>query len=217
MKVLTIAATELEIELLRSTLPEVYKENVDFKVTGIGSLITTFNLTTHLFNKTYDWVIQAGIAGTLDPEIPVGSVCQVVTETLSDLGSEDEKGILLDVFDLNLMEKNLEPFIGGILINPIKINIPELIEVNGSTLNKSLGTNLSINHFRNRFPKCQIESMEGGALFYVCNSLNKKFIEIRAISNLVEERNRASWQITLALNNLNKMFCNVLNSILTIP
>lgn len=210
MRILTIAATELEINQLKATLPADLINNVDFEITGIGSMITAFNLTKILLNRSYDYVIQTGIAGTLDPKIPIGMICQVISETLTDLGSENKDGNHLSVFDLKLIEKDQAPFKGDTLLNPTKIELPELLKVNGSTLNKSLGSNRSINHFKEKFPNLQLESLEGAALFYVCSNLKVKFIELRAISNIVEERNRASWQIELALNNLKEMYIKVL-------
>ena len=48
----------------------------------------------------------------------------------------------------------------------------------------------------------QIESMEGAAFFYVCQQKKQQCIQLRAISNYVEKRNRKSWKVDLALNNL---------------
>jgi futalosine hydrolase len=45
--------------------------------------------------------------------------------------------------------------------------------------------------------------MEGAAFFYVCRQLNVPCIQIRAVSNYVEKRNRDAWNIPLAIKNLN--------------
>ena len=50
----------------------------------------------------------------------------------------------------------------------------------------------------------QIESMEGAAFFYVCILEDLPFIELRSVSNEVGERDRSKWNITLALDSLNK-------------
>jgi futalosine hydrolase len=50
----------------------------------------------------------------------------------------------------------------------------------------------------------QIESMEGAAFFYACRQLNVPCLQIRAVSNYVEKRNRDNWHIGLAIKNLNK-------------
>jgi futalosine hydrolase len=47
-----------------------------------------------------------------------------------------------------------------------------------------------------------IETMEGATFFYICSRENIPFLAVRAISNRVEKRNRESWNIALALDNL---------------
>jgi futalosine hydrolase len=47
-----------------------------------------------------------------------------------------------------------------------------------------------------------IESMEGATFFYICRREKIPFLALRAISNIVEIRNRSNWDIKLALLNL---------------
>ena len=44
--------------------------------------------------------------------------------------------------------------------------------------------------------------MEGAAFFYVCSMEHIPFIQLRAISNRVELRNRKAWKMDLALANV---------------
>ena len=46
------------------------------------------------------------------------------------------------------------------------------------------------------------ESMEGAAVFYVANQFKIPALQIRAISNYVEPRNRDNWKIKEALDAL---------------
>ena len=48
-----------------------------------------------------------------------------------------------------------------------------------------------------------VESMEGAAFFYACHQLKVPCVQIRAVSNYVEKRNRDNWEIGLAVKNLN--------------
>jgi futalosine hydrolase len=48
-----------------------------------------------------------------------------------------------------------------------------------------------------------LETMEGAALHYVCLMENIPFIQIRAISNVIGERNKKNWKIDDAVLNLN--------------
>ena len=49
----------------------------------------------------------------------------------------------------------------------------------------------------------QVESMEGVACMLACQELGVPCVQIRAISNYVEKRNKANWDIPLAIQNLN--------------
>ncbi|MCA6453432.1 MAG: hypothetical protein IM582_09640 [Chitinophagaceae bacterium] len=48
------------------------------------------------------------------------------------------------------------------------------------------------------------ESMEGAALHYVCREARIPFLQIRAISNYIGERNKANWDLKNAIENLNQ-------------
>ena len=48
-----------------------------------------------------------------------------------------------------------------------------------------------------------IESMEGAAVFKVCEEMRVPCIQIRSISNKVERRNKENWNLDLAISNLN--------------
>jgi futalosine hydrolase len=52
--------------------------------------------------------------------------------------------------------------------------------------------------------------MEGAAVFFVCRWLGVPCIQIRAISNRVEPRSKAVWDIPLALENLKNSLQKVL-------
>ena len=64
------------------------------------------------------------------------------------------------------------------------------------------GNEDSIAAITNRL-KPQLESMEGAAFFYACHQLKVPCVQIRAVSNYVEKRNRDNWEIGLAVKNLN--------------
>jgi futalosine hydrolase len=47
------------------------------------------------------------------------------------------------------------------------------------------------------------ENMEGLAFYYVLKMVNKPGIEIRAVSNYVEKRNKENWDLKGSVTNLN--------------
>ena len=48
-----------------------------------------------------------------------------------------------------------------------------------------------------------VESMEGAAFHFVCLQENIPFLQLRAVSNYVGERDKSKWKIDLAIKNLN--------------
>ena len=45
--------------------------------------------------------------------------------------------------------------------------------------------------------------MEGAACMMVCQKFNIPSLQIRSISNFIEERNKEKWNLSLAIKNLN--------------
>ena len=52
--------------------------------------------------------------------------------------------------------------------------------------------------------------MEGLAFYYVLKLIQKPGIEIRAISNYVEKRNKENWNLKLSIQNLNKELVTII-------
>jgi len=55
--------------------------------------------------------------------------------------------------------------------------------------------------------------MEGAAFFYACEKAGVKAMQIRAVSNYVEKRNRDNWQIGPAIKNLNNFAVELLEGL----
>ena len=78
----------------------------------------------------------------------------------------------------------------------------QYLKVRGITVNTVHGNDLSIVKIVNRLQP-QVESMEGAACMMACRVFNVPCIQLRAISNYVEKRNKSNWNIPLALQRLN--------------
>ena len=66
--------------------------------------------------------------------------------------------------------------------------------MSGITVNTVHGRDASIAEVARRHAP-QVESMEGAAFMYACSIAAVPYAQVRAVSNLVERRNRAAWQI----------------------
>lgn len=198
MRLLIVSATEAEI---RPYLKEIAESGngTDVLITGVGVPATTYRLTRALMQGRYDLAINAGIAGSFDRKLPLGTVVQVVSDGFADLGAEDGADFL-DLFRLGLAEPDTHPFTGGRLEN--RFRAEGLQEAQGITVNTVHGREESIRACQARFPAVT-ESMEGAAFFYVCLNENIPCLQIRALSNYVERRSRANWNIPLAVSALN--------------
>lgn len=62
-----------------------------------------------------------------------------------------------------------------------------------------------------------VESMEGAAAAHICALYGIPFLEIRGVSNLVEDRNRESWRIDLGAEVAGRATLAVLSALDKLP
>jgi futalosine hydrolase len=213
--ILIVAATAAEVAPLVSSLRfrsdgdsrvTTYTRDaheIDVLTTGVGMVATAAWCSRVLATHDYDMALNFGVCGSFDPEIVAGSVVQVVTEQLPELGAQDDEGFLTAA-ELNLVRTHEFPFQAGRLMNPgpprneVLLRLPS---VHGITVNTVHGNEAAIDAVRRRCHP-QVESMEGAAFMYACIVQQVAFAEVRAVSNVVEKRNRASWKLPEAIDNL---------------
>lgn len=211
MNLLIVAATEAEIGLLKQHLIQKPDNKVSLLITGVGMLATAYALTRHLQHNKYDLVIQAGVGGSFDKSIPLGSLVFVAGDRYGDLGAEDHDKYI-DIFDMGLMDKDAHPHSDGRLVNPLsevhtKIGLPR---VNGLTVNTVSGNEQTIARRASQYG-CAVESMEGAAFHYVCLQEGVAFAQVRSISNYVIPRDKSQWQMKDAIINLNNWLIDFIN------
>jgi futalosine hydrolase len=182
-------------------------------VTGIGAMHTAFGVSRVCIQQTFDLAINIGIAGSYSPIIEIGSVIEISQDRFADLGAEDNDGSFLDLSDLKLFEKDKYPYADGWLYSKSHQQVAtNLSKVKGITVNKTSGTNTTIHQMANKYNP-DVESMEGAGFLYACNILDIPCIQIRAISNFVEPRNKNNWNIPLAIRSLNEVTNQLLQSL----
>lgn len=212
---LIVAATPYEIAPLRERLSAHYTEDQPFVfqrphvritvlITGVGIAATAFALGRLLAQQSFDWVLNLGVAGAIDRSLALGEVVQVVAEQWGDLGVEEADGRFTDVFALGLAAGDALPYVEGRLsVKPAEL--PGLAWVQGLTVQRVHGYAESIAQCKALYPDAQVESMEGAAVFYACALSGVRAVQLRAISNYVEPRNRAAWQLGTAIEALNEV------------
>jgi len=213
MKILIVAATTAEVESLKSEVlsresgvgsgtKDSGLKTFDFEllITGVGMVATAFALGKHLATNTYDLVVNLGIAGSFDRNIAWGEVLEITEDTLAELGAEDDDKFL-PIEQLGFGNGTFYPTTE--ISNLYNLfNTFNLKKARAITVNTVHGNETSIAKVAARLNP-QLESMEGAAFFYVCQQMNVPCLQIRAVSNYVEKRNRDNWNIGLAIKNLN--------------
>ena len=204
MKLLVVASTFAEIEPFVTANQQVYH-----LVTGVGVPATIFKLMHYLQNNQADFIIQAGICGSFSTQqFPIGKVVQVKSDCFADLGAIEQHEIKT-IFELGFADANKLPYTAGLLINNSGdlswnfLDVARGITIN--TISEQLG-NAAL--YQKKF-NADVESMEGAALHYVCNLMGIKYCHLRSVSNAVGNRNKADWNIPLAITNLNTSLSEV--------
>jgi futalosine hydrolase len=189
------------------------KIRIDVLVAGIGLVSTSYYLSKTLGEKKYDMVINAGIAGSFMRDLEIGEVVWVVEEELGDLGIEDEQGFHT-LFEMDFLPYDTFPFQKGKLVcnSQQMYKLLNIKRVNALTSNTAHGRQEQIDNILCKF-KPQIETMEGACIFYICLMEKVNFIQIRAISNYVESRDRSKWNIPLAIENLSVTLVQLINEL----
>ena len=211
-KITIVAATKLELmPIFEQFKPiasdfiglHIANEHLHILITGMGMMNTAAHLSLYTQQFERDFYIDAGICGAFNRELNIGEVVQISSETYGDFGVENDEEFQ-DFFDLGFIDAKQDAFQYG-LCAPIQSEILQHIKLKKAssiTVNKVHGNAKTIQIIQEKY-KADTENMEGLAFYYVMKLVQKPSIEIRAISNYVEKRNKDNWDIKTAVANLN--------------
>lgn len=219
MKILIVSATKMEVQFVLNQMQAsrhfglnftscMYKKlEIDFLITGIGMVATAYYTGKHL-DDSYDSAFNIGLCGSFNRNLGIGTVVNVFEDCFSELGAENDTELLTPE-DLKLegITKITNTKHGS-----LNYVIEVLPKVNGITVNKTHGNEQSIKDVFEKFHP-MVESMEGAAFMFACENENIPYVQIRAVSNYVEKRNKENWNIPLAIENLNQKVLKILNTL----
>ncbi len=182
--------------------------SVQVLITGVGIMAATEAVTRALLSSAFGFALQAGVAGAFSREIALGEVVCVESEALADLGAEADDGSFLDVYSLGLADKNAAPFADGKLaqtgLNHLQgVAFKDLRSVSASTVQTVSGKAETI--AARLLHGAGIETMEGAPFHYCCLRGGVPFVQLRAVSNYVEPRDRSAWKMAEAVAALNSI------------
>jgi futalosine hydrolase len=205
MKILVVAATEMEIAPFMAQ-----NTKTDVHITGVGAPACMYALTKCLLQNKYDFVIQAGIAGTFKNQYPLGQTFAVKTDLFADLGIQ-EKEQFFTLFEKGFVNENAFPNTNGRMENTNE-NYFSLKSVNAITIN-TVSDSLAQTELYKKKYDADIESMEGAAFHFVCLQEKISFLQIRSISNFVGERVKTNWKMKEAIDSLNEHLIRIVKDL----
>ena len=220
---LLLSATELEQSLLARRLESPVRQTVAGKrwITGtsgdatlrlveggLGGVNTAHALSCVLQGWKPDLVLQLGVGGAYpNAGLEVGDLALAEAEYYGDLGVRTPSGwesselIGIPVIGGDTEYYNHFPLDGALvgrtyqILNDMKA--PDLRAGPFVTVQECSGTaELGIERARRFAAIC--ENMEGAAGAHVCRLFDVPFLEIRGISNMVEDRRPERWEIPRA-------------------
>jgi futalosine hydrolase len=221
MRILIVAATEEEIAGLRASSTSaragheratvdppkrLWREGgqasgghtVEVLTTGVGMVATAARTARALAQTHYDLALNFGVCGSFDRALTLGRVVHIVSDRIAELGAEDDDAFLT----IDELQLPGEP----VFVNPAPPDndvLRSLPTVSGITVNTVHGSERSTADVVRRFAP-QVESMEGAAFMHACLISNVPFAQVRAVSNMVEKRNRDAWNLGEAIASLGR-------------
>ena len=215
--ILIVAATRFEMEAFLSNCPP----STGWKsiVTGIGPVETALQLSAFLarteqpvravinFGVAGAYIHQPNHAGLLD-------ICLADREILGDLGicsgdlMEPLRGESLEVIDTFCLDSPEVDHAAALLE---RLRIPfrrgTFVTVNCVSGTRQRGNSLATGY------NGLCENMEGAAVARVCRHFHLPLIELRSISNLVEDRNTQKWRLREACQRCGQVVAQVVQEL----
>ena len=178
--------------------------------TGLGAVNTAHALTRCLQMELPPWVLQFGVGGAYETAgLGLGDLALATEESFGDLGvltpagwrSSEEIGLPVAEVDgesrYNRYPLDADLSRGGAAAleerMEARVALGPFVTVQACSGTAALGRERA-----SRAPGALCESMEGAAAAQLCWIYGVPLVEVRAISNRVEDRDTAAWDLPLA-------------------
>jgi futalosine hydrolase len=192
---------------------ELHGKPITFTHCGVGKVNAAHSATLMLENYNIDLMILFGIAGAYSAKgATQGDVAVAESENYGEEGVLTKEGwSSMEV--IGALLKNDKEYFNTF---PLDLKLSKL----AVKVAKDLGFNVTSGNFvtvsqvsgnresgeilKNRFNSI-CENMEGAAVAHICTLYGIPMVEIRGISNIVEDRDIKKWNIPLAASHANKV------------
>lgn len=193
----------------------LFNKQISAVQTGIGKVNSAHAATKVIEYIKPEVIINIGIGGAYpDSGLNKKDIAICTKEIYGDEGLEEENGRFSSMEKMNfpLLVKGDRCFYNEFALNSTLANHVEEILSNNFVSKKiktgsfitlsSCTTSIKRASYLETKHKGICENMEGAAIAHVCAMYDVELIEIRSISNIVENRDRAKWDIPGALKTL---------------
>ncbi|MFA4828148.1 MAG: futalosine hydrolase [Thermodesulfovibrionales bacterium] len=229
-----ISATRKEsgiiLHLLKRNRPEEFysgkigKNNIVHAISGIGKTNASHAVTLLIEKFSPCIIINFGIGGAYPSSgLRVGDIAIADKEIYGDEGLWLKDGFhTVDSTGIPFLKKGrrkyfnefqLDKKLAGKAIKCFRLTpdplslAPKIKSGTFVTVSASTGTNKRAKELEKRF-NAICENMEGAAIAHVCAMYGIPMLEVRGISNIVEDRDRGKWDIKTASENCQKLVLN---------
>ena len=192
MKIHLLAPTQLELSAIEFEHPSISK-----RVCGIGGIALAMDLIPYISIDKFDVILLVGLAGGIPGQTALSQVVKINTDVQGDLGAFQNNGYL--PFTASGLIKDKAPNTKYNLCD----DVLDELEIMNSLSTNTLFQEAEKNALRHSYYETQIENMEGAAFQEICEEYEAPYLQLRAVSNVVGERDKKKWKIKESLQNLN--------------
>jgi len=182
---------------------------VEVLVTGITILNSALFLSKLLSKKTYDLILNLGIAGVFASSgYNLGETVLCKREVWPELGVEVKGKVKRSLLKFPLWaEENIEQEIFLEVDKGLKVLGKDLAypQVSSLTVSTVTGSRERAGFLAQEYG-VEIENMEGFALAYTALIYGIPFLEVRTLSNIVGSREKKDWDLKGAFRSLHQLY-----------
>jgi futalosine hydrolase len=189
VNILLCVATDFEAALLRERLNN--QPGIRIIETGIGPVNAAHAVTVAIIQQRPDRIVVCGVGGAYPSSgLRIGDVICADTEVYGDLGAQTPAGFL----DMKMLGF-------PVVAQPVRLfnELPMQVFPTGRrgrfvTVSTCTGTGLDAREIETRTGGV-VENMEGAAAVHVAHLHAVPIGEVRAISNIVTDRDTSTWRL----------------------
>ncbi|WP_059104444.1 futalosine hydrolase [Shouchella shacheensis] len=196
-RILIIVSVDKEKEAIEKGLAQ--ESMVDVLVGGVGMAVVAARTAAALMKSEYRLVINAGIAGGIIGQAPLGSIVVASSIIAPEIGSESpERFIPIDELGFGTQKvATTIPLAKELLVvmreKRLGVTYGPVLSVLTAT-----GTEETLARRKALVPDAVAEAMEGYGVAIAAKEANVPMLEIRTISNQVGVRDKGSWKFAEA-------------------